>query len=271
MQPVGILPAYRTAARVLFRNLPLLVVYAVVVGGLGSALAQLVSETSVSMYTGGKAASMADKGALVAGEIPRMIFWTFWQGLVGALGASASIYFWFQDAKGGTVSFRESLNYALNRFSRVGRAHLKAFAIVFWGGQLFIPGLLFGLQFAFVDAVATLDEREASPLDRSRVLTRGRRGALARALVPAALWWIGYQLLFGFVLKDAGYLYSTLGGAADHMVNAFMDVVMAQLFVEEVRRRIALADKKKAAAQPPAETPDAAPASGSPAPDGAAG
>ncbi len=267
MQPVGLFAAYRNAARVMSRNIGILLFYALIVGGLGSVVAAGVADYSVALYTGGKAASMADKGALVAGEIPKMIVWTFWQGLVGAVGASASIYLWFQDAKGGATSLRESLNYALNRFGRVGRAHLKAFAIVFWGGQLFIPGLLFGLQFAFVDAVATLDDREAAPLERSRVLTRGRRGALARALIPAALWWIGYQLLFGFVLKDSGLLYYGIGGMLDHLVNAFVDMVMAQLFVEEVRRRIAVAEKKKAASA----AADGSAVALSPAPDGVAG
>lgn len=265
MQPTGIFHAYTNAFRVFSRNLVILLFFAAVVGGAGAALASAVADYSMALYTGGKAASMADKGALVAGEIPRMIAWTFWQGLVGALGASASVYLWYKEARNEPTSLRDALNYAINRFSRVGPAHLKAFAIVFWGGQLFIPGLLFGLQFAFVDAVATLDDRETQPLERSRVLTRGRRGALARALIPAAIWWVGYQLLFGFVLKDAGTLAFAVGGMADHLVNALVDMVMAQLFVEEVRRRIALAEKRQAAAQPVAT---AGPA---PTPDGAAG
>lgn len=256
MAPTGTLAAYRNALRVAARNLPILLFWALVVGAAGSAISSLAADLGASWYTGGSGrVSPTDRGVLVAAEVPRMIAWTFWQGIVGALGAAASVYLWVRDAKGQSTGLRDSINFALNRAGRVVRAHLKAFAIVFWGGQFFIPGLLFALQFAFVDAVATLDDKEASPLDRSRRLTRGRRGMLARAMIPAAVWWLGYSLLGLFVLKDQGIVSFAVGGAVDHLVNAVMDMVLVQLYVEEVRRRVALADAKKAAAgEAPVET-----------------
>jgi len=253
MATTGTLAAYRNAVRVALRNLPILLFWALVVGAVGSALSSLAADFGASLANDGRGPSgPADRSVLVASELSRMVAWTFWQGIVGALGASAAVYLWVRDAKGESTSLRESINFALNRAGRVIPAHLKAFAMVFWGAQVFIPGLLFGLQLAFVDAVATLDDKEASPLDRSRRLTRGRRGMLARALVPAALWWLVYSLLGLFVLKDQGMVSFAVGGALDHVVNALMDMVLVQLYVEEVRRRVALADAKRNAESSPA-------------------
>lgn len=253
MTPLPILTAYRRMAGVYVKNIFIILLFSVLVGGIGAALSDLVASFALDVYSGGRP-TQNDRAALVMSEIPRMLTVTFWEGLVGAFAASVSIYLWVAHERGETASLRDAVNFAMNRFGHVWKPHLKAFAMVFWGAQFAVPGILFGMQLPYVDAIATLDPKEPNALVRSTALTRPRRGAIFRALLPAGGWWIGYSLLAVFYLQDKGILWIAAGGVVTHAFNVMTDLVMVQLYLDEVRRRIERAAEKKRLAEGAAVT-----------------
>ena len=64
------------------------------------------------------------------------------------------------------------------------------------GMVVVIPGVLFMMQYAFVDPVTCI-EKNAGPLTRSRKLTRALRGSLLAFIIPFMLQ---VQCIFGILL-----------------------------------------------------------------------
>lgn len=113
------------------------------------------------------------------------------------------------------LSLYKAVNFALNRYGRLFWPHLAAQLQIQLGLIIIIPGILFQLQYAFVDAVACLEEEKA-PLNRSKRLTRGRRRSvfllflpwllLSQFIVFADLWALGQSELVLFGVKAIVFL-----------------------------------------------------------------
>jgi len=75
------------------------------------------------------------------------------------------------------------INFAMNRYRNLLIPHAVAWLSIWMGMIIIVPGILFLLQYAFVDAVACT-EKEGGPLSRSKRLTRGRRRTLFFIMLP---------------------------------------------------------------------------------------
>lgn len=98
----------------------------------------------------------------------------------GPVFAAVAIYVARTPTGGGLYN---ALNFALNRYGRMFVPHLAAQLSIGIGMAIILPGILFFLQYAFVDSIAAL-EKEKWPLSRSKKLTRGRRRTLFLLVLP---------------------------------------------------------------------------------------
>jgi len=231
MAPIGIFTVLRNAVSVLFRNFGVALFIATFNGGLGAILADLATKW-VYYYV-----HPVDKQAqLLTTQLTQLAVITTWGCTVGAWAAAASIYLWVQHVKQRPVSLYEAVNFGLNRLARILPAHAKAFFIVQLGMIVIVPGILFGLQYAFVDGIAALDEQEKNPLNRSRRLTSGRRGTLFRTFACFLPWWIPYQFALVWVLQGRGPGWQFAGGLMDSFVLILLDLCMVQFYLDLFRK-----------------------------------
>jgi hypothetical protein len=93
---------------------------------------------------------------------------------VGPILGAAAVYVGRSYSHGKKAGLYDTFNFAINRYSRVFKWHAAAWLSIHVGMLVLVPGILFMLQYAFVDSVACL-EKEKWPLSRSKKLTRGRR------------------------------------------------------------------------------------------------
>ncbi|MDP6931581.1 MAG: hypothetical protein QGG40_01635, partial [Myxococcota bacterium] len=106
--------------------------------------------------------------------------------ILGPLFYAFAVYVGRARSAGQPTRFYEGLNFALNRYRRQFFPHAGAQLSIQLGMIVIIPGILFQLQYAFVDAVACLED-EKWPMARSTRLTRGRRRTLFFIFLPFLL------------------------------------------------------------------------------------
>ena len=233
MQALGVGTVLKNAFDVFFKNLFIALFIAVICGGIGLPLCWgLANDLSARLgITDGKM-------LLFASELILSLLSCAWAGLVGSWAAPAQIYLWVQRERNQPASFAGAINYGLNRFSRVFKAHTLAYSAVVLGNIVVIPGIIFGLQFAFVDAIATLDAQEPRPLRRSARLTSARRGTIFRTfLVFFFAWWLPYQLVLTFLITQMPLWLQLVLGSVDHLVLVLVDLCMVQLYLDMFRKR----------------------------------
>lgn len=232
------------AFKVFFDNFHIALVIAAVTGGTGFVLTDTVGLAWVDLLQLGDA-----KMKLIASTFIQTGLLCVWAGLVGAWAAPAQIYLWVQREKGLPASLSGAINYGLNRWARVALPHFKAYLAIALGNIIIVPGIIFGLQFAFVDAIATLDQVERSPLNRSGRLTSIRRHAILGTMTVFLLgWWLWFQLGLVFFLPSLPVWGKFALGTVDHVVLLLVDLCMVQLYLDLFR---------KAPADKPAENPPA--------------
>lgn len=124
---------------------------------------------------------------------------------VGPLFAALAVFVGSVGPEDEGRGLYDALNFALNRYGRMFVPHAIAQISIQLGMIVLLPGILFFLQYAFVDPVASL-EKEKWPLSRSKKLTRGRRRALFLLLLPylvASQVWIFVDL---WALEQGGWV-----------------------------------------------------------------
>lgn len=109
--------------------------------------------------------------------------------LIGPVFQATAAYAAFRHSRGKPGGVRHGLNFALARYGRMFKPHLKAWLLILLGLQLLIPGIIYWNQLALVDSV-TVFEKSKRPLNRSRQLTRGYR----RSIFLMALPWFLYGI-----------------------------------------------------------------------------
>lgn len=231
MKPIGMWTVIGNAFVVLWRNLHIAIAIAAVTGGLGALLADFSSEAMVAWL---KPAN--GQPTLVVTQLTLLVVGTLWGSSMGAFAAASALYLWVQRERGKSATFYDTVNFGLNRFPRVFPAHARAFIAVSLGMIVFVPGILFGLQYAFVDAIATLDKEERDPLARSRKLTSSRRGTLFRTFAVFVVWWLPYQLAIVYYLQGRGKGWLFAGGLVDHLVLLLLDLCMVQYYLNLFRK-----------------------------------
>ncbi len=150
------------------------------------------------------------------------------------LGAMV-VYVGRQEAAGKASSVYQSINFALNRYKRLIWPHFVAWLNITLGMIIVVPGVLFLLQYAFVDAVACMEE-EQRPLARSKRLTRGRRKSLFLIILP----WIMLSQVMGFfqlwALSQAGWIM-IIGDIGAALINFVMFLAFYFVYDERTRKK----------------------------------
>ncbi len=169
---------------------------------------------------------------------------------LGPILAACAVYVGRTAAEGTSGSLYKAVNFALSRYTRVFVPHFVAWLSITLGMVIIVPGVLFLLQYAFVDAVACMEE-EKSPLPRSKRLTKGRR----KSLFLLALPWIALSQLLGFfqlwALSQSG-LVMAAGDTVASMITFVMFVSFYLLYDERTRRK---RSKTKASTKTTPKTP----------------
>ena len=88
----------------------------------------------------------------------------------------------------------KAINFSLKRYTNVFVPYLLAMLSIQVGMLIVIPGIMFMMQYAFVDAVATV-EKEKHVLTRSKRLTKSRRKSLVILIIPFVLLGQGMQFV----------------------------------------------------------------------------
>lgn len=155
--------------------------------------------------------------------------------LLGPILAAMAVYVGRSAVEGRPASLYKAVNFALSRYSRLFIPHFVAWLSISLGMIIIVPGVLFLLQYAFVDAVACMEE-EKKPLPRSKRLTRGRR----KSLFLLALPWIMLSQLLGFfqlwALSQSGLIMAA-GDTVASMITFTMFVAFYLLYDERTRKR----------------------------------
>ena len=99
-----------------------------------------------------------------------------------------------------SLSLSKAINFALKRYSVVFVPYLLALLSIQIGMIIIIPGVMFMMQYAFVDSVASL-ENEQHVLSRSKKLTKPRRKSLVLLILP--------YVLLGQGVQFAEFIYSS--------------------------------------------------------------
>lgn len=231
MNRLGVGAAYRNAFSVLANNFVIALVIALIAGGLRD----VVVTALASAFN--DATHFSGRTQLFATQLAQLGLFTVWGCIVGAWAAPAQIYLWVQREKGQPVTLYDTVNYGLNRFSRVLGPHAWAFGWIQVGSIIIVPQILLGIQYAFVDAIATLDRVEPDVPGRSRRLTANRRRTIFMSFLPMIVWWLPYQLVGFYLGWNASPLYSFGLGTMDHLVLIFLDLVMVQYYLDIFRNR----------------------------------
>jgi hypothetical protein len=231
MKPIGMWTVVGNAFRVLFANFHIALFLAVVTGGLGAVLADLASDIMVDVLHPAKGQPI-----LAVTQLSALPIQAIWGSTVGAWAAAAGIYLWVQRERKQSANLYDAINFGLNRFPRVFPAHAKAFIAVLLGMIVAVPGILFGLQYAYVDAIATLDKDEPNPLTRSRKLTASRRRTIFFTFCLFLPWWIPFDVGASLYLLDQSRLWWFVGGTIDHLVLLTIDLIMVQYYLDMFRK-----------------------------------
>lgn len=257
--PSNVLGILGNAAVRTLKGLPMLLPLSILVGGVGHWLMWQGGLLAIPHADAGNAQSQ-----LLYSELTKLAVGLVWGVLAFPVLDAVTIYTWRRFASGESVSPQKAINWAISRYGRMFGAHAAAYATITLGMVIIVPGILFGLQYAFVDAITATDDKSQSPLKRSQKLTRGRRGRILRAWIPYAIWYlpaylmIVYQVEAGslFGIEASPHLLVIAFGTIDVLFLAVMEMAMFGLYEE----RILDAQRQKAAREATKpEAGDAAP------------
>jgi len=127
--------------------------------------------------------------------------------LIGPFVAAIVVYVSKNHVKQSKSSIYGAINFALNRYPRLFLPYLIAQLSIQLGNIIIIPGILFMMQYAFVDAIACL-ENEKHVISRSVKLTRGRRKYIFFIILP----WAIVTQVFGILTLGAADSFVKLAG-----------------------------------------------------------
>lgn len=187
-------------------------VYALLVPETGATSAQMQQSAFIQLMFGWW-------GVMLALEI-----------LLGPIVVAMTVYVARTHSHGGTPSLYKAFNFALARYSRIFKWHAIAWLSIQVGMIVLVPGILFLLQYAFVDSILCLED-EKWPLARSTKLTRGRR----RRIFAIVFVWLVVNQVVGFLelgFLEKGFLPLMGLMSAIYLLNIFV-MIAFYLFYED--------------------------------------
>lgn len=116
------------------------------------------------------------------------------KAFVGPIIGMLVVLFSRAHAKSSPLSINSAINFIAKRYKNVFMPYLLAMLSIQVGMLIVIPGIMFMMQYAFVDSVATL-EKEKHVLTRSKRLTKSRRKSLVLLILPFVLLGQGMQFV----------------------------------------------------------------------------
>jgi len=115
------------------------------------------------------------------------------KAIIGPFISILVVVFSRATAMESNLSVGKAVNFAIKRYTKVFFPFLIALLSIQIGMIIIIPGIMFMMQYAFVDSVASLEE-EPHVLSRSKKLTKTRRKSLVILIIPYVLLGQGVQL-----------------------------------------------------------------------------
>lgn len=220
------------------KALPILFVLAVLIGGGGHWLMWQAGVLALPHADAGNPQSQ-----LIYSELTKLFVGAIWFTLSYPVVDAVAIYAWRRFSTGQDFSSKKALNWAIGRYGRMFGPHAKAFLTVTAGMVIIVPGILFGLQYAFVDAITATDDKSKSPLKRSQKLTSGRRGRILLSWLPYAAWYLPAFLVFVYQAEAGITLGGTeisphicvmVFGTVDVLILCVMEMAMFGLYEERI-------------------------------------
>jgi low affinity Fe/Cu permease len=178
------------ATGALFSSLNVVIPLAVLFGTTVALLDVAVMELVAPEASKGGASDQSTMIKLMFGWWGVMLFI---EVTLGPILAAMAIYAARTHSHGGELSFSKALNFALSRYGKIFKWHAIAMLTIQVGMIAIVPGVLFLLQYAFVDSILCLED-EKWPLGRSAHLTKGRRGRIFGLVFV----WLMFTQIVGF-------------------------------------------------------------------------
>lgn len=161
------------------------------------------------------------------------------KAIVGPIIGMLVVLFSRAHAKSTKLKMNSAINFISKRYKSVFIPYLLAMLSIQVGMLIVIPGIMFMMQYAFVDSVATL-EKEKHVLTRSKRLTKSRRKSLVMLILPFVLLGQGMQFV--------DFIYSSNLPAliGFHSLYEGLFLVIASTFYMLYHERILLIEQHKA-------------------------
>ncbi len=237
----GVLSVLLVAARRTLRDLPALAPYILVLGGGGHLLMWKLGPILVPWHN---ADPQIDLFLWALGEALVLMVWAC---VAFPILSAAAILCWRARENGDSPpTFQSTWTFAKSRYRRMVGPHAKAYIAITLGMMVLIPGVVYGLWFAFVDPITATDDRSKKPLDRSRKLTRGRRGRLVRAWLPYAIWSVPVSALPPYIpriMEAIGPMSVVAFGVVEILLLTIMKMAMYGFYEQRIQEALAQRDE----------------------------
>jgi len=247
----GVVQLLWRATMATLANIFLLAPFIILLGGVGSVLAWQSGAIGLELFT---KPSSGQQAQLLASELTKLVVLTLWGVAVGPVLDAATIYCWRRRDQERTL--RGAINYTILRFRRMWGPHAVSFGAISLGMSVIIPGVMFGLWWAWVDAIAATRDKTLDPLLKrlgrdpearsvlqwSRVLSRGHRSRIMRAWLPYTLWYVPAAMYLVYQAEGSGFAAVLLFGSANMVLLTVMEMVMVGLFEERLEALAAQAE-----------------------------
>ncbi|MBN1334683.1 MAG: hypothetical protein JXB39_01850 [Deltaproteobacteria bacterium] len=262
-QSLGVFRIVGRAFAAAFRNLPVLVVLALITAvpeGLLWSASVSTLQGLVSSWFPAHGILLDPQQAqivpLVLADLPVMP----WRFVATALVAPAAIHVFLRDrdaraggstpTSAGRATLADALNFGLSRWRRLIGPVTIAGLVIWIGSIVIIPAILYTLFWAFLEPVAALDDKVKQVLRRSTRLTRGRRGRIFRTYLLFLPWWGWYAVIGAFVLEGASWWVRLGVMVADEFVGIVILLSLLQLYLERMEQLEEARRLKEAAGTP---------------------
>jgi hypothetical protein len=219
------------ATKALFGSLRIVLPVALVLGTIVSLLDIAIMELLAPEALKGGASDQTTTIKLMFGWWGVMLLVEIF---LGPIMAAMSIYAARVHSHGGEPSLRKAFNFALARYGKIFKWHAIAFLSIQVGMIAIVPGILFLLQYAFVDSILCL-ENEKWPLGRSTHLTKKRRGRIFALMLP----WLLFTQVLGFAeLYAIGMGIQVLVGlmTVAYILNIWVVIVFYTFYEDRTRK-----------------------------------
>ena len=186
-----------SAAKALLSNLPVFLTIALILGGIDTLLFH--GALSINGLEASSKELLSNQMVLIQTSFTLLGLMMFTKAILGPFVSILVVVYSRASAMNSSLSLGKAVNFALKRYSVVFVPYLLALLSIQIGMIIIIPGVMFMMQYAFVDSVASL-ENEPHVLSRSKKLTKPRRKSLVLLILP--------YVILGQCVQFAEFIYS---------------------------------------------------------------